>query len=182
MQFTRLGGVTFRAKGDPTQHPDDSTISVLKINLRAGHATRRFHNQASGSTSARQKQSPSAEGSLPSCLTKVVQFGGYLARTKNPPPGNTVMWRGPSSVTDINLEFTFARTPNRYGQSQALPNAYDSYNRTAPPNKGRRLFHRLPVSRPPSQCPSGAWRYGGRGGPDFTRPEPLRRARAIGTL
>ncbi|MGY4622983.1 hypothetical protein [Bradyrhizobium sp. USDA 4486] len=29
--------------------------------------------------------------------------GGYLARASNPPPGNTVMWRGLSRLTDIAL-------------------------------------------------------------------------------
>ena len=36
MQIAKLGRITFRAKSDPTQHQDDSTISVLKINLRGG--------------------------------------------------------------------------------------------------------------------------------------------------
>jgi len=29
--------------------------------------------------------------------------GGYLARANDPPPGNTVMWRGLSRLTDIAL-------------------------------------------------------------------------------
>jgi transposase Tn5 family protein len=36
-------------------------------------------------------------------LTKIARLGGYLARTKDPPPGNTVMWRGLSRLTDIEL-------------------------------------------------------------------------------
>jgi hypothetical protein len=27
-------------------------------------------------------------------LTKIARLGGYLARASDPPPGNTVMWRG----------------------------------------------------------------------------------------
>jgi len=38
-------------------------------------------------------------------LTKIARLGGYLARTKDPPPGNTVMWRGLSRLTDIELGF-----------------------------------------------------------------------------
>ncbi len=38
-------------------------------------------------------------------LTKVARLGGYLARTKDPPPGNTVLWRGLSRLTDIELGF-----------------------------------------------------------------------------
>jgi len=36
-------------------------------------------------------------------LTKVARLGGYLARASDPPPGNTVMWRGMSRLTDIAL-------------------------------------------------------------------------------
>jgi len=57
------------------------------------------------------KTSPSANaGTLAAYLTKVAQLGGYLARTKDPPPGNTVMWRGLSRLTDINLGYMLART------------------------------------------------------------------------
>ena len=34
-------------------------------------------------------------------LTKIARLGGYLARVNDPPPGNTVMWRGLSRLTDI---------------------------------------------------------------------------------
>ena len=36
-------------------------------------------------------------------LTKIARLGGYLARANDPPPGNTVMWRGLSRLTDIGL-------------------------------------------------------------------------------
>jgi hypothetical protein len=36
-------------------------------------------------------------------LTKIARLGGYLARANDPPPGNTVMWRGLSRLTDIIL-------------------------------------------------------------------------------
>jgi hypothetical protein len=36
-------------------------------------------------------------------LTKLARLGGYLARTSDPPPGNTVVWRGLSRLTDIRL-------------------------------------------------------------------------------
>lgn len=49
-------------------------------------------------------------GTLAAYLTKVAQLGGYLARTKDPPPGNAVMWRGLSRLTDINLGYMLART------------------------------------------------------------------------
>lgn len=38
-------------------------------------------------------------------LTKIARLGGYLARASDPPPGNMVMWRGMSRLTDIQLGF-----------------------------------------------------------------------------
>lgn len=38
-------------------------------------------------------------------LKKLARLGGYLARKKDPPPGNMVMWRGMSRLTDIQLGF-----------------------------------------------------------------------------
>jgi hypothetical protein len=42
---------------------------------------------------------------LGSYLTKIAQLGGYLARNQDGPPGNAVMWRGVSRLTDIELGF-----------------------------------------------------------------------------
>jgi Transposase DNA-binding/Transposase Tn5 dimerisation domain len=39
-------------------------------------------------------------------LTKIARLGGYLARAHDPPPGNMVMWRGLSRLTDIELGAT----------------------------------------------------------------------------
>ena len=36
-------------------------------------------------------------------ITKLARLGGYLARAHDPPPGNTVIWRGMSRLTDIQL-------------------------------------------------------------------------------
>ena len=38
--------------------------------------------------------------SLSSYIIKVARLGGYLARTSDPPPGNIVMWRGLSRLSD----------------------------------------------------------------------------------
>jgi hypothetical protein len=35
----------------------------------------------------------------------IARLGGYLARTKDPPPGNMVLWRGLARLTDIHLGF-----------------------------------------------------------------------------
>lgn len=34
-------------------------------------------------------------------LKKLPKPGGYLARKNDPPPGNTVVWRGPTRLADI---------------------------------------------------------------------------------
>jgi Transposase DNA-binding len=40
---------------------------------------------------------------LSAYLERIARLGGYLARTHDPPPGNTVMWRGWSRLMDIRL-------------------------------------------------------------------------------
>ena len=41
--------------------------------------------------------------SLGHYLIMIARLGGYLARANDPPPGNMVMWRGMSRLTDIAL-------------------------------------------------------------------------------
>ena len=36
-------------------------------------------------------------------LVKIARLGGYLARANDPPPGNMVIWRGMSRLTDLTL-------------------------------------------------------------------------------
>jgi len=50
----------------------------------------------------KDKNSPQRR-TLSHYLTKIAKLGGYLARANDPPPGNTVMWRGLSRLTDIGL-------------------------------------------------------------------------------
>jgi hypothetical protein len=52
------------------------------------------------------KAKPGADANqnmLSAYLTKVAQLGGYLARRKDPPPGNLVMWRGMRRLADLML-------------------------------------------------------------------------------
>jgi len=42
-------------------------------------------------------------------IAKVARLGGYLARAKDPPPGNIVIWRGLSRLTDIIIGFQLAK-------------------------------------------------------------------------
>lgn len=43
--------------------------------------------------------------SLQSCLVQLARLGGYLNRAGDAPPGNTVIWRGMSRLTDIEIGF-----------------------------------------------------------------------------
>ena len=46
---------------------------------------------------------PSPARTLSLYFIKIARLGGYLARAKDPPPGNIVMWRGLSRLNDIAL-------------------------------------------------------------------------------
>jgi hypothetical protein len=50
-----------------------------------------------------KSQEPLRRKSLSHYLIKIARLGGYLARANDPPPGNTIMWRGLSRLTDIEL-------------------------------------------------------------------------------
>jgi len=41
-------------------------------------------------------------------LIQLACLGGYLNRAKDPPPGNMVIWRGMSRLTDIEIGFLMA--------------------------------------------------------------------------
>jgi hypothetical protein len=42
-------------------------------------------------------------------LNKIAILGGYMNRNSDPPPGNIVMWRGLSRLTDMRLGFSIGR-------------------------------------------------------------------------
>ncbi len=46
---------------------------------------------------------PATERTVSHYLLEVAKLGGYLARTKDPPPGNLVVWRGLTRLADILL-------------------------------------------------------------------------------
>lgn len=52
---------------------------------------------------------PSRNPTIAYYITAVAKLGGYLARGKDPPPGNTVLWRGLSRLNDIHLGFELSR-------------------------------------------------------------------------
>jgi hypothetical protein len=48
---------------------------------------------------------PDVDRTVGRYLLQIAKLGGYLARAKDPPPGNLVLWRGLSRLTDILLGF-----------------------------------------------------------------------------
>jgi hypothetical protein len=51
----------------------------------------------------------STEKNLSHYLIKIARLGGYLARSRDPPPGNMVMWRGITRLIDIELGFAIGK-------------------------------------------------------------------------
>jgi hypothetical protein len=58
-------------------------------------------NQLAHPPPSSQPRSPS----LTACLTQLARLGGYLARAGDAPPGNMVIWRGLSRLTDIQIGY-----------------------------------------------------------------------------
>jgi hypothetical protein len=52
---------------------------------------------------------PPANPTVSPYLVAVAKSGSYLARTKDPPPGNMVVWRGLIWLMDIHLGFELSR-------------------------------------------------------------------------
>ncbi|MBA5689965.1 hypothetical protein [Rugamonas apoptosis] len=46
-------------------------------------------------------------------LEKIAQLGAYLARSSDPAPGNTIMWRGMRRLADMQPGFNLVS--ERYG-------------------------------------------------------------------
>jgi hypothetical protein len=49
---------------------------------------------------------PQSNCSISTYIVKLARLGGYLARSGDPPPGSTVLWRGLSRLVDIELGFS----------------------------------------------------------------------------
>jgi hypothetical protein len=48
---------------------------------------------------------PASKRTVSHYLVAIAKLGGYLARANDPPPGNMVLWRGITRLTDIHLGF-----------------------------------------------------------------------------
>ena len=53
--------------------------------------------------------SPPPDRTVAHYLVALAKLGGYLARSKDPPPGNMVVWRGLTRLMDIHLGFELSR-------------------------------------------------------------------------
>ena len=51
----------------------------------------------------------SARKTVGDFLIRLAKLGGHLGRTRDTPPGNTVLWRGMMRLTDIHLGFCLAK-------------------------------------------------------------------------
>jgi hypothetical protein len=56
-------------------------------------------------TTQRTSDPPVMRRTISHYLVGIAKLGGYLARAKDPPPGNMVVWRGLTRLTDIHLGF-----------------------------------------------------------------------------
>ena len=53
--------------------------------------------------------SPPSDRTVSHYLKTIAKLGGYLARSKNSPPGNMVIWRGLTRLMDIQFGFELSR-------------------------------------------------------------------------
>jgi len=60
-------------------------------------------------STARTQANARTTTSLNLCLKQLARLGGFLARARDGPPGNIVMWRGLSRLTDIEIGYRLAK-------------------------------------------------------------------------
>ena len=88
----RIFFITMSARTKPDA-PPDTVLTAAEINaldrIDAARARSRLQQRA-----------------LADYLQQIAMLGGYLARNRDPPPGNTVVWRGPTRLHDIAVGVT----------------------------------------------------------------------------
>jgi hypothetical protein len=77
--------------GDPCEELRTSEITALD-EIDAARPTRRLKNRT-----------------LHNYMLQIARLGGYLARNRDPPPGNTVIWRGLTRLHDITIGLQIGR-------------------------------------------------------------------------
>ena len=63
----------------------------------------------------RSQKDTKGSATITSCVVQLAKLGGYLARAGDAPPGNMVMWRGMSRLTDIEIGFLLGSGAKPYG-------------------------------------------------------------------
>jgi len=90
----RVFWITMSSRASPAA-PPDAALTAIEVQILDHLAP----DKPSAGTSAR---------GLASYALKIARLGGYLNRKSDPPPGNTVMWRGLMRLTDIALGISLA--------------------------------------------------------------------------
>ena len=75
--------------------PPESVLTRPEIEL--------LDRMAAGATPTGELRAP--KRTISDYLVQIAKLGGYLARAKDPPPGNLVLWRGLTRLTDMLLGF-----------------------------------------------------------------------------
>ena len=88
----RIFFVTMSARAKPDA-PPDTVLTAAEVNaldrIDAARATPRLQQRT-----------------LADYLLQIAMLGGYLARNRDPPPGNMVVWRGLTRLHDIAVGIT----------------------------------------------------------------------------
>jgi hypothetical protein len=99
-----------RTARESHRHPDHPELENLPDHHAQSSSTRRYPTEAFTELDqylldelVPNKGSPPQVPSLGHYIVKLARLGGYLARAHDPPPGNTVIWRGMSRLIDIEL-------------------------------------------------------------------------------
>ena len=82
--------------------------TMMQRAARAAPATLAFTVQELKLLDRLVQEPAEAAADLSVYLRKLACLGGYLARTHDPPPGNIVIWRGLSRLTEIELGYELA--------------------------------------------------------------------------
>ena len=67
---------------------------------------------------------PAQPHTLSDYIIRIARLGGYLARARDPAPGNIVMWRGLARLTDIAIGYSLRA--EKCGELKAGSDAYSS--------------------------------------------------------
>jgi hypothetical protein len=91
-------GLHYRAAGATDTRSRQTVIGMLNVVCSETGLLDQLKPLMPGCSSQRR---PSVSG----CVVQLARLGGYLARASDPPPGNTVIWRGLTRLSDIEFAY-----------------------------------------------------------------------------